>query len=119
MFEVDCMSYFVCLKFFFVWIPIVEILSTMTRKAKKDILTNWMDRETLESVSVFACGGGLDHTSINMGSSSIRGVFPRDGDKRICRKYDGCIIPFHMCLFFLIGLSCLPFNDIEISILNH
>lgn len=46
------------------------------------------------------------------------GVFLSDEDKRICSEYDGCEIPFHECMFFLIGYH-LPFSEYEFSVKKH
>lgn len=90
----------------------------MTRKAKKDISTDWMDRETLENVSAFTRGGGLDYALSDAWSLSDWGVFSEEGYKRISYEYDECVIPFHDFLFSLKGF-CLAFNDFEINVMNH
>lgn len=77
-----------------------------------------MDQKTLEIVSAIAYDDGLDCALTNIRSSFDRGLFPPDGDKSICNEYDGCIIPFHECLFSLIGF-CLPFYDFEINVMTH
>lgn len=55
---------------------------------------------------------------IDMGRLCESGLFPPNGDKRICNKYDRFHIPFHEWLFSVIGL-CLPFNDFEVGDMNH
>lgn len=96
----------------------MEIVPNLTRKAKKDISSYLVDRETLETDSSFPCEGGLDYALIDVGPSSHYRVFPPNGDKRICSDYDICIIPFHEYLFSLMGF-CLPFTNFNISVMNH
>lgn len=56
--------------------------------------TVWVDQETLDIVSTFACEGGLYHDFIEAVSLLDWGVFPPRVDKRICRKYEGCVVCF-------------------------
>lgn len=58
------------------------------------------------------------HAFIKMDSSSNWGVLPPEGDRKICIKYDGCVILLHEYMFSFIGFR-LPFNDFEVGILNH
>lgn len=76
--EFTCLYYLVSLRFFSVGFFTMETFLTMSRKEKKDIL---------------ACDGGLDCAMTGVGSSSNWGVFPLDGDKIICNRYDGFVIP--------------------------
>lgn len=44
-------------------------------------------------------------------------MFPPKEDKRICKKYDGHVVPIHECLLSLICF-CLPLTDFEVGIFN-
>lgn len=72
----------------------------------------------LDVVSVLAGKGILDQAFIEVGPPSDLGVFSFEGEKNACSKYEGCVIPFHECLFSLIGFL-LPFIDFEVGILNR
>lgn len=39
-------------------------------------------------------------------------------DKRLCDKYNACVIPFYECDFSIMDLH-LPFSSFEVDVLNH
>lgn len=60
----------------------------------------------------------FDQAVTDMGLVDDLGVFLLDEDKRIRNQYDGCVISFDECMFCFI-VYFFPFNEFEISILNH
>lgn len=55
---------------FFVVFLIMDIASTSTRKASKDILGDWADRDILRTIYAFVRDGILDQALIDEGLSS-------------------------------------------------
>lgn len=96
----------------------MEFAANMLRKAEIDISANWIIKKTLDTIYAFAHDGGLDHALIDAGLSSDWGLFPPNGNKRICSEYDRCVNLFHECSFSPMGFY-LPFIDFEISFMNH
>lgn len=70
----------------------------------------------VDVVSFFIGEGGMDHTFVEVVSPSDWGRLPSKENKRVCSKFDMCIIPLHECMFSLID-HIIPFNDFEES--NH
>lgn len=56
----------------------MKVAPTMRRKPKRDISTDWVEQERLETLSIFASKYGLDHDFTKVGSSADLGVFPSD-----------------------------------------
>lgn len=72
----------------------------------------------LDTTFTFIGEVGAFHAFTSVGPSKyLRLISPKE-DKRICNKYNGCVVPLNECLFSLIGL-CLPFKKIEIGVLNN
>lgn len=96
---------------------IILITSILTKKVIKDISYIWLNLEILENAFVFSLGDDFYKAVIQVGSTKDWVVFCPKEDQRICSQYDGCVIPFHRCLF-LIGYP-LPLNKFEVGAPVH
>lgn len=93
----------------------MEISPTMLRKANRDNSSVWVDHETFDAASE----EGLDRAFVEVGPPSDWGMIILEEDKRVCRNYDGCVIPRHECLFSLIGICSLSTNLKSVSLITY
>lgn len=81
-------------------------------KATRDNSIVWIDQEMLDIVSTFINEDGVYHALMRWVPPQIGRCFPK-GIKRICNKYDGCVILW----ISLIGFR-IPFNEFEVDVIN-
>lgn len=75
--------------------------------------------EILEVTSVFSRGDAFAQADTNVDPPEYWGcIFTPNKEQRIYGQYGGCAIPFHECMFSLIGHH-IPFNEFEMGVLNH
>lgn len=71
-----------------------------------------MDFVHSSNISTFAKVGNLDDVFTEVCSPSYLGILSTSKDERICKKYDGCDIPFYECTLSTTDLR-LPFSSFE------
>lgn len=96
----------------------VEMFPTMSQKSKYCSFSFWVDPEILKIASTFDHKSSLEGDFLDVGPSSDWGEFISEEDKRIRSEYGEYVIPFYECTFSILGLH-LPFNDLEIEVLNY
>lgn len=99
------------------WSLIMEDIQTDAWNTTLDNLSSEVNRETLDTISIFARGGDLELAFTIMGPSNDWRVILPEEHKRICNKHYGCAILCHKHLFSLISLR-LPFNYFEVGLFN-
>lgn len=67
----------------------MDIVSTLNKKASKNILSDSVDQHILDTIYAFICECVLQMTLIDVIPSDW-GMFPFDRDKRICNQY--CVL---------------------------
>lgn len=67
-----------------------------------------------DTTSIFTSESGLDWAFNETGPRSNLEVLTYDKSKRVCNKYDGCIIHLHECMISFIG-RCLPFKNSRLA----
>lgn len=96
----------------------MEILFTMLRNENRDNSSVWVNLKMLDTTSTFTMKRHLDQSFIDLGPPWDQWILILEKDKRLCSKYDGCVVPIHEYLLFLIGFSP-PFNTFEVGIFNQ
>lgn len=84
--ELACLLHLVFVSLFFVAFLIMEIVSTLNKKSSKNILSDSVDQDILDTVYAFICECVLQINLIDMIPFDW-GVFPFNRDKRICNQY--------------------------------
>lgn len=78
----------------------------------------WVAFKILGSPSILSIKTTINATNIVVGCPSNWPVIPVDSGKRICRPFNGCLVPLIECLFSRICLW-LPLSEFKVIVLKH
>ena len=73
---------------------------------------DWVDAKITSISSALSTKVALGDANIMVGDPSEWSVLPVLGEKRICKSFDDCMVPFYECLFTGIRLR-LPFLNLS------
>lgn len=79
---------------------------------------DWVYAKVVTTYSTLTTEAALRDADIMVGDPLEWLALVVSGEKMICNSFDDCMVPFHECLFTIVGLR-LPFYELDVIVQKY